>query len=178
MRKFLLLLSVVALFAIQAMAQTTVPGKVTDENGKPLSDVSVLVKGTRTGTITKADGSYSITVPANAKALVFTAINQAPLEVEIGTKTVISPTLNSEDKTLSEVVIVGYQTVKRTDITGAVAEVKGTELAEKPVINFTQLLQGKATGVQVTGQSGRPGSSGYIRVRGTGSINASNEPLI
>jgi TonB-linked SusC/RagA family outer membrane protein len=178
MRKLLLALTAFLLFTGQLLAQKTITGKITDEKGNPVANASVLVSGTSTGTTTKVDGTYSLTVPANAKTLLISSVDMTPLEVSIGSQTVINSTLKAEDKTLSEIVVVGYQSFKRSEVTGAIANVSGKELAQKPIGNFTQLLQGKATGVQVTGQSGRPGASGYIRVRGTGSINASNEPLI
>jgi TonB-linked SusC/RagA family outer membrane protein len=178
MRKLLLSLTAFLLFTGTLLAQKTITGKVTDEQGNAIPNVSVTIKGTQSGTITKADGTYILSVPASAKALVFSAVDMIPEEVTIGSQTVISTSLKAEDKTLSEVVVVGYQTVKRSEVTGSIVNVQGKEIAQKPIGSFTQLLQGKATGVQVTGQSGRPGANGYIRVRGTGSINASNEPLI
>lgn len=178
MRKLLLGLTVFLFFTGTLLAQKTITGKVTDDKGNPLANVSVTIKGTNAGTVTKADGTYSLSASANAKTLVFSAVDMVPEEVTIGSQTVINPALKAGDNTLSEVVVVGYQSVRRSEVTGSIANVTGKELAQKPIGNFTQLLQGKATGVQVTGQSGRPGSPGYIRVRGTGSINASNEPFI
>lgn len=179
MRKAILSLLCVALGLGQLFAQTRmISGKVTDSKGTPIPNASVLEKGTSTGTVTKDDGTYSLGISQNARTLVISSIGMAPLEVSVGSKNVINATLQPVDNSLAEVVVVGYQTLKRSEVTGSVATVGGKELAQKPIGNFTQLLQGKATGVQVTGQSGRPGASGYIRVRGTGSINASNEPLI
>lgn len=179
MRKLLFSLTVLLLsFTGQLLAQKTVTGKVTDEKGNPLPDVSVIVKGTKTGTITKADGTYSIIVPENATVLIFTLVDFVSEEVRMGSQSMINTSIKPEDKMLSEVVVVGYQTVKRSEVTGSIANVNVSDVAQKPgSISLPNLLQGKATGVQVTGQSGRPGAAGYIRVRGTGSINASNEPL-
>ncbi|NII24020.1 SusC/RagA family TonB-linked outer membrane protein [Pseudoflavitalea sp. X16] len=179
MRKAILSLLCVALGLGQLSAQTRmISGKVTDSKGAPIPNASVLEKGTSTGTVTKDDGTYSLGISQNARILVISSIGMAPQEVSIGSKNVINATLQPVENSLTEVVVVGYQTLKRSEVAGAVATVGGKELAQKPIGNFTQLLQGKATGVQVTGQSGRPGAAGYIRVRGTGSINASNEPLI
>lgn len=178
MRKLLLSLTVLLFFTGTLLAQRTITGKVTDEQRNPLPNVSVVVKGTQSGTVTKADGTFTLTVPAGAKALVFTAVNMVPEEITIGSQSVVNLSMKAEDKTLSEVVVVGYQMVKRAEVTGSIVTVEGKEIAQKPIGSITQLLQGKATGVQVTGSSGRPGANGYIRVRGTGSINASNEPLI
>src|SRR5580765_6367057 len=98
MRKLFLLLWGVVFFAAQALAQRTISGKVTNEKGAPLSNVSVLVRGTTIGTITKADGTYSLTVPANGKALVFSAVDMSPVEMAIGTSTMVNATLKNEDK--------------------------------------------------------------------------------
>ena len=179
MRKIVTLLTVLMLTGVLAFAQSrTITGVVTDEAGIPLSDVSVLVKGTKIGTITSLNGNYSLSVPPTARTLVFSSVNMEPKEATIADRSAVNITLVTSANALSEVVVVGYQTVRKKDIAGSVSNVTGNELAQKPIQNFTNLLQGKATGVQVTGQSGRPGSSGYIRIRGTGSINASSEPLI
>jgi TonB-linked SusC/RagA family outer membrane protein len=178
MRKLLFSITAFLLFTGQLLAQKVITGTVTDDKGNPIPNASVTVRGTSAGTTTKADGTYSLTVPESATVLIFSSIDFVPEEVTIGTQTVINPSIKPEDKTLSEVVVVGYQSVKRSEVTGSIASISGNDIAQKPgSISLPNLLQGKATGVQVTGQSGRPGSAGYIRVRGTGSINASNEPL-
>ncbi|HEU4573860.1 MAG TPA: TonB-dependent receptor [Chitinophagaceae bacterium] len=179
MRKIAFLLSTLLICGIFAFAQQkAVTGKVTDDKGNPVPFATVSVKGTKIGTTTNVEGVYKITVPSVGSTLVISAVDMNPVEVTVTASPNLNVTLTAADKSLTEVVVVGYQTVKKVDLTGSVASVDGKELAQKPIGNFTQLLQGKATGVQVTGQSGRPGSNGYIRVRGTGSINASNEPLI
>lgn len=108
MRKLFLLLMGVVFFASQALAQRTVTGKVTDERGNPLGNVSVLVRGTTTGTTTKADGTYSLDIPANAKALVFSSVDMSPVELAVGTANQINATLKAEDKTMSEVVVTAF----------------------------------------------------------------------
>jgi TonB-linked SusC/RagA family outer membrane protein len=179
MRKAILSLLWVALSVGQLFAQTrTISGKVTDSKGAPIPNASVLEKGTNSGSVTKEDGTFTVTVSPKARTLVITSIGMASTEINIGSKTSIDVTLQPADNNLAEVVVVGYQTLKRAEVTSAIVTVGGKELAQKPIGAFTQLLQGKAAGVQVTGQSGRPGQNGYIRVRGTGSINASSEPLI
>src|SRR5690348_13342262 len=105
MRKLLLLLTAVVCLVIQASAQRTVSGKVTDEKGNPLANVSVVVRGTNTGTTTKLDGTYSLLVPANAKALVFSSIDMSPVEMAIGTTGTVDAKLKNEDKTMAEVVV-------------------------------------------------------------------------
>ncbi|RYY19865.1 MAG: hypothetical protein EOO04_21130, partial [Chitinophagaceae bacterium] len=164
--------------SLQLFAQSRqVTGKVTDQSGTAIPNASVIVKGTQTGTATDSDGKYTIEIPANGKTLVISSVGQTETEINIGNQTQIDVQLKPAGD-LSEVVVVGYQTFKKSEVTGSVAKVAGEEIAQKPIGSFTQLIQGKAPGVQVTGQSGRPGQNGYIRVRGTGSINASNEPLI
>ena len=179
MRKLVLLLLGVLFFYGQILAQTrTVTGKIMDKSGSPIPNASIVIKGTKVGTTSNADGEFSISVPAGASALTVSSVGMEEQSVTLGNKLLVNVVLESSDKNLDEVVVVGYQTLKRSEVTGSIANVSGNEIAQKPIGNFTQLLQGKATGVQVTGQSGRPGSAGYIRVRGTGSINASSEPLI
>lgn len=164
---------------LQLNAQNrTITGKVTDADGKAVAGASVLVKGTKLGTSANDEGKFSISVNPTAKILIFSGVGLLTQEVKIGTESSISITLAPGDKSLDEVVVVGYQAVKRKDLNGAVSVVSGKELAQKPNQNFTQLLQGKSSGLQVVGSSGQPGSIGYIRIRGTGSINASSEPLI
>ena len=179
MRKTLSLITCVLLALGQLVAQTrTISGKITQENGRPVANASVLVKGTVTGTTTTEDGTFSLNVPPAAKTLIISAVGMGSIEVSIGNKTVINEVMKSSDKDLQEVVVVGYQTLRRAEVTGSVSTVTAKAIADKPITNFTQLLQGNAPGVQVTAQSGRPGMSAFIRIRGTGSIGASSDPLI
>ena len=178
MRKLYLLLMGVVFFATQALAQRTVTGKVTDEKGSPLANVSVLVRGTTTGTTTKDDGSYSLTVPANAKALVFSAVDMSPVEVGIGTNTVVNATLKAEDRTMSEVVIVGYGTQRRRDVTGSVTKIKGETTKDLPVQSFEQALSGRAAGVGVTLPNGVLNAPPVIRIRGVNAMGLSSQPLV
>ncbi len=179
MRKLLLTLSAIFFLLISGISQKrTITGTVTDDKGVPVANASVQLKGTKIGTITATDGTYSLPVSVNTGSIVFSGINLEAKEESIADRSTIDVSLTTTANSLTEVVILGYQTVKRKEVTGSVSSVNGKEVAQKPIGNFTQLLQGKATGVQVTGQSGRPGANGYIRVRGTGSINASSEPLI
>ncbi|PTS99950.1 hypothetical protein DBR11_11275 [Pedobacter sp. HMWF019] len=180
MKKLLQSLFVFMLFAISAMAQQrTITGTVTGkEDGLPLPGVSVKIKGTRSGTTTGSDGKYSISVPEATTTLEFTYLGYISQSAAIGGGNSINIALVSESKGLSEVVVVGYQSVKKSDLTSAVSIISGKEVADKPIASFTQLLQGKAAGVQVTAQSGKPGANAFIRMRGTGSLKASSEPLI
>lgn len=178
MRKLYLLLVGLVFFAAQALAQRTVTGKVTDDKGNPMANVSVLVRGTTTGTTTKEDGSYSLTVPANAKALLFSSVDMSPVEKAIGTASVINASMSMEDKTMSEVVVVGYGTQRKKEFSGSMASVKGTAVADKPVQSFEQALGGRAAGVQVTIPNGVLNNPPVIRIRGTNSLSLTSFPLI
>ncbi len=145
MRKFLTLFTVLLFSGVLVFAQSrTVSGKITDDQGIPLPDVSVLVKGTKIGTITKSDGTYTLTVPSNGRTLVFSSVNMESKEVPINNQSEVNTSLITTANALSEVVVVGYQTVKKSDLTGSVANIGSEKLAQKPIGNFTQLLQGQA----------------------------------
>src|SRR6266498_5611410 len=113
MRKLLLLFLAVVLACGQLWAQRTITGKVTDDKGSPIPDASVLVKGTQTGTVTKIDGSYSLVVPTTAKALIISAVDMEPQEFNIGSQATINATLKLTDKSLAEVIVVGYGTQQK-----------------------------------------------------------------
>lgn len=178
MRKLLLLSAGMLCLFMQLMAQQVITGKVTDDKGNPLPNASVLVKGTTSGISTKTDGSYSITIPPNARTLVFSSVNMTTVEMPIGKESELNVVLRAEDKTLSEVVVVGYGTQRRKDVTGAVSSIKGSEIAERPVQSFDQTLAGRASGVQITMPSGVLNTPPVFRIRGTNSISLSSYPLI
>lgn len=179
MRKLVTLFLCVVLSALQLSAQNrTITGKITDPDGKSIAGASVRVKGTTQGVSANDQGAFTISVPTSAKTLLVSYIGMQEQEVKIGTTPTLNVQLLPVDKSLDEVVVVGYQAVKRKDLNGAISTIGSKELAQKPISNFTQLLQGKTAGLQVVGSSGQPGAAGFIRIRGTGSINASNEPLI
>lgn len=180
MRKVLLLSLVMLLTLVsQAWAQNqTISGKVTDQsNGEGLPGVAVLVKGTTVGTTTSFDGSYTINVPSNAATLVYRFIGYLSVEKPIGNASEINVALKSDTKLLEEVVVVGYGTQERRDITGSVASVKSDEIKNTPVAGLDQAIQGRIAGVNVTSSSGTPGGGISVRVRGTSSISAGNDPL-
>jgi TonB-linked SusC/RagA family outer membrane protein len=173
-----LLLSLACLFFVVTLfAQRSISGKVTDDKGLPLANVSVAVKGTSTGTATKEDGTYTLTVPANARTLVFTSVDMTPKEATIGTSASISVTMTTVEKSLGEVVVVAYGTQNVKKITGAVSKVSGAELENKPFSSFDQMLQGKVPGLLSTAPTGQPGGLQQIRIRGIGSITAGATPL-
>jgi len=177
-----LLLSFIFVFAlvVQVLAQNrTVTGKVTDqETGQGLPGVTVLVKGTSTGTATGVDGSYSINAPQGATTLVFSYVGYQKVERAIGNASTVNVALSLDQKQLNEVVVTGYQTKTKEDLSSSISVISTKELEQRPVPSVDQLLQGKAAGVQVTAINGKPGANAFIRIRGTGSIGSGNEPLL
>jgi len=178
MRKFLLLLmaTILAIGQLQAQ-QRVISGKVTDEKGDVVPNASVIIKGTTVGTTTSADGIFTLSVPSNARALVVTSVGMGTSEIALTSATSYSVVLSTATKSLDEVVVVGYGTAKRTNVTGAVATVKGAAIENKPFTSVDKALQGAVPGLQSTSGSGAPGAFTDIRIRGQGSINASNQPL-
>jgi TonB-linked outer membrane protein, SusC/RagA family len=157
----------------------TVRGNVKDEIGDPVIGASVKVEGnTTTGTVTDMDGNFSLSVPPSAKRLEISFIGMQKQQVNIVAGQPVNVILKEDAELLDEVVVIGYQTVKRRDLTGSVASVSGKAIAATPVTNVAQALQGKLPGVNVTSQDGRPDATVSIRIRGGGSISQSNEPLI
>jgi len=153
-----------------------ITGTVTGAGGEPLAGVSVQVKGGTGGTSTDAKGTYSLTVPDNA-TVVFSYIGFQDKEVAVGGRNVVDVQLSPSDKALDQVVVVGYGTQKRKDVTGAVSTVTAADIANRPIIDASEGLQGKAAGVQVTSNSGKPGAGLTVRIRGSSSISAGNDPL-
>lgn len=154
--------------ALAGFPPVRVTGKVTDgASSVGLPGVTVQVKGTTTGTVTDGNGVYTIQAEDNA-TLVFSSIGYQKVEIAIGGRTTINVPLAEDTKSLAEVVVVGYGTQRKSDVTGATVTIKGEELIKQPVLTATQALQGKAAGVQII-SSGQPGSSPVVRIRGTGS---------
>lgn len=154
-----------------------ITGRVSDEKGEPLPGVNILLKGTSTGTTTDPNGGYSIRVPDENSTLVFSFVGFLSQEIVAGSQSKIDITLVVDNKSLEEVVVVGYGTIKKSDLTGSVASVKAQELTAYPAIGTVQALQGRAAGVQIQANNGEPGSSFKVRVRGGSSINASSDPI-
>ncbi|WP_223834165.1 SusC/RagA family TonB-linked outer membrane protein [Spirosoma profusum] len=164
-----------AQMAWAAHAPIRIAGKVTEATGQGLPGVTVQVKGTTTGTVTDGTGVYSIQADETA-TLVFSSIGFQTMEVAVGGRTAIDVTLVEDTKSLSEVVVVGYGTQRKSDVTGATVTIKGEELVKQPVLTATQALQGKAAGVQII-SSGQPGTSPVIRIRGTSTALAGTAAL-
>lgn len=179
MKHFLLCVLVFALAVGQAIAQERViTGKVTAaEDGSPLPGVNVILKGTTSGTVTDTNGTFRISVPGSAESLMFSFIGFQTQEVAIGERSVMDITMAADVQQLNEVVVVGYGSQIKQDLTGNIASLKGDEVKNIPVPNFTQALQGRAAGVFVESESGRVGEGIKVRIRGAGSLTASNEPL-
>lgn len=173
-----LLLMMFAVFSLSVSAQTiTASGNVKDATGEPIIGASIVEKGNTTnGTITNLDGNFTLKIPANATIIV-SYIGMKTQEIAINGKSKIDVTLTDDAKALEEVVVIGYGTAKRKDITGSVATVNSEALAAVPVASATEALQGKMAGVQITTTEGSPDAEMSIRVRGGGSITQSNEPL-
>jgi TonB-dependent starch-binding outer membrane protein SusC len=179
MRKILLLGLMLFLVNAVAFAQgRVITGTVTStEDGLGVPGATVLVKGTTIGTATDIDGKYSITVPAGSNVLVYTFVGLTSQEVNIGNRSTINVALESDVTALSEVIVTGYGTQPKREVTGAVSSVKGDAIQNLPLQSFDRALQGRASGVQVRSSNGLPGGAVNIRIRGVGSINAGNEPL-
>ena len=162
------------LLALSALAQRTVTGVVRDSASKtPLASVTILVKGTGTGTQTASDGTFTINVPANASTLVISSVGYGTQEVIIGNGP-INVSLGQASTTLSDVVVIGYGTAKRKDLTGSIATVSEKDFQKGTITSADQLIAGKVAGVQVISNGGAPGAGSTIRIRGGASLNASN----
>lgn len=158
----------------------TISGTVKDENGAPIPGVSIKVSGLNIGTQTDANGSYKIELPDDKGKLVFSFTGYTTQELNVMGKTRIDVVLKEESSKLNEVVVVGYGTQKKTNLTGAVASVTGDELTKRPVVSAAAMLQGTIPGVQVNQGSGEPGNEGVsIRIRGNGTFSgAGSDPLV
>ncbi|MEO7214726.1 TonB-dependent receptor [Mucilaginibacter sp.] len=170
----LLLAAVLTVFTFfNASAQVkTVTGRVSDNAG-PVPGASVQVKGNPTGTVTDSKGNYRINVPTNA-VLVFSFVSYATQEVAVGDRAVVDVVLSSFNRSLDEVVVVGYGSSKRKDLTGSVSSISAAQIEKVPVTTVDQALQGRAAGVQVTNNDGAPGSGVSITIRGVGSFGGTN----
>jgi len=152
-----------------------ITGKVTGDGGTPLAGVSVLIKGSDKGATTDNNGNYSINV-SDSDVLVFSYVGYETKEVSVSGKLTLDVTLTAKKEDLAQVVVIGYGTQRKIDVTGSVGQVKGSELVKQPVLTATQAIQGKVTGVQVV-SSGQPGSSPQVIIRGAGSVLGGANPL-
>lgn len=175
------LLRLLLLFALLAgtpvvLAQTTITGSISDSTG-PLPGASVVVKGTTVGASADFDGNYSIDVPQGASTLVFSYVGYAAQEIEIAGRTTINVTMTEDAQALSEVVVVGYGTQRKADLTGAVGSIDAVEIVKQPIVSPDQVLAGTISGVNITNRSGDPGAPVSVNIRGVGTLSADANPL-
>jgi len=179
MKPLLLFLAGLFILAQNVYSQErTISGKVTDQSdGVPLPGVSVMIKGTTRGTTTNSEGAFQLKVPSQNATLVLTYIGYKTTESAVGSQTSLKIQLLPVPNLMNEVVVTGYGSQNRKTITSAITSIKAEEIANIPASSSDQLLQGRASGVQVSSNSGTPGGGVSVRIRGTSSINASSEPL-
>ncbi len=178
-QRFIKALSIVFVMtygSFSAFSQQMISGKVVDEKNEALIGVSILVKGTQKGTTTDVNGNYKLDADRNS-TLVFSFVGYENKEILVGNQTTINTSLESDSKALSEVVIVGYGTQRKQDITSAVSVINMKDIGEQPANNVNQILQGRAAGVTVKQKAGTPGGQFEVRVRGIGSLGAGSDPL-
>ncbi|HEX8018677.1 TonB-dependent receptor [Mucilaginibacter sp.] len=175
-RRSLVVFLLALLFSGGLFAQTKITGVVKDEKNQPLPGVNVTVKGTTTGSNTNPEGVFSLTAKPDA-ILVFSFVGYNPQEVAVGGKTTVNVSLTPLTTSINEVVVLAYGSQSKREITGAVQTVSGKELQDQPAAQFTQKLQGKLAGVQITQTTGTPGGGMAVRIRGSASISAGNNPL-
>ena len=176
--KRLVLLFTFLLPLLSVLAQTrTITGKVTDDNGRPIVNATVLIKETGAGTSTDVGGNFSIQTDTRSKTLVISYIGMASQEITIGNRTTINTTLKQEGRSMDEVVVVAYGTQVKKKVTGAISRVNGRDLENKPFTSVDQMLQGKVPGLLSTSPTGQPGGIQQIRIRGIGSVTAGAAPL-
>ncbi len=175
---FVFLFALVSTVPLARAQERVITGKVTDSaDDTALPGVNVVLKGTSTGSVTDIDGNYTISVSGEGGTLVFSSIGFVEKEVIIGSQSVINVSMITNVKELSEVVVIGYGTQQKRDLSGSVASVSGDVIQNVPISSFDRALVGRAAGVQVSSGNGQPGGAVSIRIRGTGSINAANSPL-
>ena len=167
------------LFSITGYSQqtSTIKGRITDEGGQPIEGASVIVKGLTNGVSTNYDGDFEISTASNS-TLVVSSVAFASKEIKVNGKQFLNISLNRSEKDLGEIVVVGYGTQRKESVTGSVASISGDKIREIPSSNISQALQGRLPGVEISQTSSKPGASMQIRVRGTRSLTASNDPLV
>ncbi len=174
--KMMLSLAILISWQFAEAQGRAVAGKVSDAGGNPLPGVSVTVKGTTQGAITDVGGKFSVQA-ANGATLVFSYIGYKAQDVKIGSQTTLDVTMEEDAAALSEVVVVGYGTQKKSQMTGAISQVTAKQITEMPLTNLGQALQGRAAGVDVSQSGSKPGAAPRILIRGRRSFNAGNDPL-
>ncbi|MDB4584326.1 TonB-dependent receptor [Draconibacterium sp.] len=176
--KFYLVITLMLSTLMTFAQQTVISGKVTEKNGNALPGVTVLIPGTSAGSVTGINGEFRLEVPANTSTLQFSFVGMKTQEISIVGRTILNVVMEEESIGLEEVVAIGYGTMKKSDLTGSVASVRSEDFVKGVTTNALQLLQGKASGVNVHQSNSEPGGAVTIRVRGAGSINSSNSVLV
>ena len=172
-------LPVVALFFSLSLQAQTIIGSIADENGQPMASVSITEKGTPNSVASKADGSYTISVKSPRAVVVFTFVGYTSREINAGDAAIKKVVLSTDDKkSLDQVVVVGYGTQRRKDLTGSVASIGAKDIEKLPVAGVDQALQGQVPGLQINTTSGAPGGNTTILLRGVSSITGGIEPLV
>jgi TonB-linked SusC/RagA family outer membrane protein len=171
------LLALLMTLSLVGYGQSLLKGRVTDENDQPLPGVNVLIKGTSQGTVTDANGEYSLNSVSSDAVVILSFIGYTPQEIPVGGRTSIDVKLIPDSRTLEEVVVIGYGTTTQKELTGSVSVVNGEKLTSLNPVRIDQALQGQASGVQISSASGSPGGGLNIRIRGL-STNGDNNPLI
>src|SRR5215470_6333437 len=178
MRKLLLLFAAGVLYVCQLWAQRTITGMVTDDKGGPMANVSVIIKGTKSGTVTKIDGTFSLSVSGSAKTLVFSSVEGGNQEVNIGEQSVINVTMKPQEKAMSEVVVTAFGIRKdKKNIGYSTTQLSNEQVNMSHNINITNALTGKVPGIRVNGSGGSFAGSSII-IRGYNTFTGSNQPLI
>ncbi len=164
-------------FVIELNAEDfTVTGKVIDENGEGIPNVTIIIKGTTQGTVTKLDGTYQISVPSEESVLVFSFVGYTTEEVQVGKQSVIDMMMLPDIQSLSEIVVVGYGTMEKREVAGSISSVDFENIEHTSAMSFDKVLQGRSPGVQIV-NGGAPGGTTQVRIRGIGSISSGNQPL-
>lgn len=176
-KKICMLLLAILAFTASSLAQNNISGTVKDKDGQPLAAVSVTVKGTNKGTSTNSNGDFSLTSVSDRATLIFSATGYAPQEAKVSGTTAIAVTLLTSVGSMDEVVVIGYGTARRKDLTGSVATVGEKDFNKGTFTAADQLIQGKVAGVQMINNSGQPGGASTVKIRGNASVTGSGQPL-
>ncbi len=176
-RVLILLLILIGCLHPTFAQNTTVRGTVKEANGKGLGAITVTVKGTTVGTSTNNEGKFSLTVPGSKSVLVFSSVGYISKEITVGTQTDVTVILSAGNTSMDEVVVIGYGTQRKKDVTGAISSVSAKQIQERQAVNITDALQGQAPGLQIAQESGRPGAASSVRIRGIGTLQGGADPL-
>ncbi len=175
--KALALCPVLLLFAFVAQAQKTITGKVTDEKGSPVIGASVVVKGGTIGTTTDASGNFSLSVPSSTKSITVSYVGYTPQDADVSSVSTVAVSLVPDNSSMSDIVVIGYSTARKQDVTGSIASVQAKDFNKGVITTPDQLLQNKVPGLEITNNSGQPGSATTVKIRGNNSIRGGNNPI-